>query len=82
MFDSRKILCYEEYDTHFWSLNFQLIIVRNYIFWCAKYNFKIDINFLPKKLENEFKEQKTLAVINQTETKFSENWEVWQNLFE
>ena len=79
--DSRKILGYEDYDTHFWPLNFILTNVRNYIFWCSKYNFKINIYFLQKRLENKFKEQKTLAIINQTEIKFNKRWEVWQNLF-
>ena len=52
--DSRKILGYEDYDTHFWP---------------------------QKRLESKFKEQKTLAIINQTEIRFNKRWEVWQNLF-
>ena len=81
LLDSRKILGYEDYDTHFWPLNFILTNVRNYIFWCSKYNFKINIYFLQKRLESKFKEQKTLAIINQTEIRFNKRWEVWQNLF-
>ena len=46
--NSRKILGYEDYDTHFWPLNFILISVRSYIFWYARYKFKINIYFLKK----------------------------------
>ena len=78
---SRKLLGYEEYDAMYWPLNFILIITRNYIFWCAGKNFKLNVYFLQNKLENKFKEQKTIAAINQTESKFNKRWEVWQNLF-
>ena len=52
-------------------------INKNYVFWCAKYKFKINI-FSPKS----WKTQKTIAVIKQAETKFNKKWHVWQNLFE
>ena len=78
---SRKLLGYEEYDEMYWPLNFILIIVRKYIFWCASKSFKLNFYFLQNMLENKFKEHKTIAAINQTESKFNKRWEVWQNLF-
>ena len=57
--DSRKLLGYEEYDTHY--------IIH------TKYNFKINkYSPPPKEMENKFQEQKT-RLINQTKTKVNKN---------
>ena len=48
--NARKILGYEQYDQHFWPLNFLLLISRQYIFSCAKNYYKPNIYFLQKNV--------------------------------
>ena len=48
--NARKILGYEQYDQHFWPLNFLLVMSRQYIFSCAKNNYKPNIYFLQKNV--------------------------------
>ena len=64
--NARKILGYEQYDQHFWPLNFLLLISRQYIFSCAKNNYKPNIYFLQKKCEHIFNEQKRLSILNKS----------------
>ena len=79
--DTMKILGYYEYDSNFWPMNFVLITVRYYIYWCSKHNFSLNIFHMQKTVKKQYDEQKLLSEINGSIEIFSKRWFKWQNLF-
>ena len=73
---------YQNYNQNFWPLNFILLIERQYIFQCSKYNHDINIYNLQKLVKEKYVEQYTLSKIKDTVHIFSRNWSHWKQLFE
>ena len=68
-------------NDYFWSLNFILMIAKQYIFSCARNKIKINIFHLQQVIKEKYEEQNCLAFLNCQEHFFSKKWIVWKELF-
>ena len=76
------ILGENNFDEHFWPLNFVLIVTRYYIFACAQKSQMPNIYVLQKKLKSIYQEQEILSQLNNYENKFAQNWVIWRSIFD
>ena len=48
----------------FWPLNLLLLSIHNYIFWCSRKGYKLNIYHLQKEIKRVYLEQETLSLMN------------------
>ena len=79
--ETMRLFGYLKYDSHFWPLNFLLLITRKYIFWCTTKQYPPDIYFLQKELKRKYIEQELLHKTKSKSFAFQKKWALWDNIF-
>ena len=79
--DLMKLIGYIKKDNKFWPLNLLLLTMRNYIFWCSRKRYKLNIYHLQKEIKRVYLEQETLSLMNSQNDTFKKRWIVWKSIF-
>ena len=58
--DLMKLVGYIKMDNNFWPLHLLLTTTRNYIFWCSKKGYKLNVFHLQKEIKRVFSRAKNL----------------------
>ena len=75
------LLGYQYHDSWSVAINTILISTRAYIFACANNKSKPSINRVITNIENIYKDQLMVAIMNQKKEKFDKQWVVFKKLF-
>ena len=76
-----KLFGYLIRDQNFLSMNFILLITREYIFRCAKKKLLPKLDHLKIILKQIYYEEKYISIVNLKEHSFEKSWSLWEPLF-